>query len=404
MPTSGFVWCAAIGVVPDAARAGGTGGYNRLMECYAEPDTPPGLSAALTEEEQSLLRCVQTVADTVLEPRAEATDRAGEPPTHNIAALAEAGLLAITTPKEWGGHAVSGAFQRAFTEILTGACGTTWFTMTQHLGPCGMFAASENPTLRERFLRDMAAGRHLVGVGFGHLRRPEPMLRAREVGGGWILNGVAPWVTGWPLLSGVVYGATLADGEHHVYLYVSAEESEYLTSSAPLPLCAMNASATTEVRLTNLFVPQENWVKFSSRAEMARGDANGIAGAVSPALGCARGSVRHLRRIAEKRRMDVLQTAADALETEINACRTDAFRWADGPKDIPDYKPNALRCRAWAIELGVRCAHAAVAASSGGANSLDHPAQRRFREAMFYTLIAQTGDILTATVERLARA
>lgn len=372
------------------------------MECYAEPDTPPGLSAALTHEEHALLRCVQTVADTVLEPRAEATDRAAEPPSHNIAALAEAGLLAITTPKEWGGHAVGGAFQRAFTEIMTGACGTTWFTMTQHLGACAMIAGSQNPSLRERFLRDMAAGRHLVGVGFGHLRRPDPVLTAREVDGGYVLNGVAPWVTGWPLLAGVVYGARLPDGRH-LYVYAPAEEGETLHASPPLALCAMNASATTEVRLADLFVPAENWVKFSSRDEMARGDTNGIAAAISPALGCARGSVRHLRRIAGKRRLDSLRVAADALEGEINACRDEGFRWADGPKDTPDYKPNALRCRAWAIELGVRCAHAAVAASSGGANSLDHPAQRRFREAMFYTLIAQTGDILTATVERLAR-
>lgn len=373
------------------------------MECYAEPPTPPGLGAVLTDEERSLLRCAQTIADTVLEPRAQATDRAAEPPRENIAALAEAGLLAITTPKEWGGHGVSGTFQRAFTEVMTAACGTTWFTMTQHLGACGMIAGSKNPSLRERFLQDMAAGRHLVGVAFGHLRRPDPVLRAREVDGGYVLSGVAPWVTGWPLLAGVVYGAVLPD-ERHVYLYAGVnDDPARLTSSEPLPLCAMNASATTEVRLDDLFVSAAGWIKFSSRDEMARGDTNGIAGAISPPLGCARGSLKLLRRTAEKRHLAALRDAADALEAEVNACRTDGFGWADGPKDTPDYKPNALRCRAWAIDLGVRCAHAAVAASSGAANSLDHPAQRLFREAMFYTVIAQTGDTMAATVERLAQ-
>ena len=373
------------------------------MECYAEPETLPGLDAALSPEEFDLLRCAQHVADTVLEPRAEETDRAPEPPRANLRALADAGLVGVTTPREWGGHGVSGTFQRAFTEILTAACGTTWFVMTQHLGACGMLAGSQNPRLRERFLRDMAEGRHLVGVGFGHLRRPQPMLRAEPTeDGGYILNGVAPWVTGWPLLAGVVYGAVLPD-ERHVYVYVPAhDDGDTIRSSPPLPLCAMNASATTEVRLTNRYVPKEDWVKFSSREEMARGDTNGIAGAVSPALGCARGSLRLLRATAAKRNIGFLSEAADALEAEINACRSEAFRWADGPKDIPDYKPNALRCRAWAIELGVRAAHAAVAASSGGANALDHPAQRRFREAMFYTIIAQTSDILAATVERLS--
>jgi alkylation response protein AidB-like acyl-CoA dehydrogenase len=367
------------------------------MECYAEP---PGLGG-LSDDECELLARAQHVADTVLGPRAEETDRSSDPPADNLRRLAEAGLLGVTTPREWGGSGCSGTFMRAFTERLTAACGTTWFTLTQHLGACGMLAGSENPSPRERFLRDMAAGRHLVGVGFGHLRRPQPMLRAEPVSsGGWRLTGVSPWVTGWPILDGVVYGATLPD-ERHLYVYVPAEESDALRSSPPLPLCAMNGSATTEVRFESHFVPGENFVKYSSRDEMARGDTHGIAGAVSPPLGCARGSVKSLRATAEKRRLGFLREAADALDAEINACRAEAFRWADGPKDTPDYKPGALKARAWAIELAVRAAHAAVASASGAANSLDHPAQRRFREAMFYTLIAQTGDVMAATVARL---
>jgi len=97
----------------------------------------------------------------------------------------------------------------------------------------------------------------------------------------------------------------------------------------------------------------------------------------------------------------ILTEAAGEFARRIAACRADAYAIADGAKDAPDYKQNALRARAGAIDLAVRVAHAVVAGAGGGANSLDHPAQRRFREAMFYTLTAQTGDILTATVERL---
>lgn len=370
------------------------------MESYAEADAP--FLANLSEEEQALLRRAQEIADTVLLPRAQATDRAAEPPRDNLRILAEAGLLGITTPKEHGGYGVSGACQRLFTEVITAACGTTWFVLTQHLGACGMIAGSKNESLRNRHGRDMAAGRHLVGVGFGHLRRPEPMLRAHEVENGYVLNGVAPWVTGWPLLDGVVFGAVLPD-DRFVYLYVPVENTSALCSSPPLPLCAMNATATTEVCLRGLWVPRENFVKFSSREEMAQGDTNNIAGAVSPPIGCARGSLKVLRTAAEKRRIPALQDAADALETEINACRAEAYHWADGPKNVPSYKPGALAARAWAIELGVRAAHMAVTASSGGANALDHPAQRLLREAMFYTVIAQTQDILAATLSRLAK-
>ena len=373
-----------------------------IMENASELSTPT--TPAITPDEQRLLALAQDIADTVLEPNAEAIDLAGELPVANLDTLAKAGLAGVTTPGEWGGSGGGGTFLREYTEVLTAACGTTWFVLTQHLGSCSQLATSQNPSLRERFLREAAAGNHYIGVGFGHLRRPEPMLRAEPVSGGYVLNGVAPWVTGWPILKGVIFGAVMPDGEQHVYLYADTTESDSLLSSPPLPLCAMNASATTEVRLTNHFLPEENFVRFSSRKAMAEGDERGIAGAATPPLGCARGALKNLQAVAKKRSSLVaLQEAADAFASEIDACRTEARHISDGPKDTPDYKTNALRVRAWAFELSVRVAYAAVAASSGGANSRLHPAQRRFREAMFYTLIAQTGDILTATVERLAR-
>jgi alkylation response protein AidB-like acyl-CoA dehydrogenase len=367
------------------------------MENAAELSVPA--SGALLAREERLLAEARRICASVIEPVAEAVDQAGKTPRANLQALADAGLVGITTPVEWGGLGCSGAFLREFTETLTASCGTTWFVLTQHLGSCGQVANSTNSSLRERFLAKMAAGQHYVGVGFGHLRRPQPMLRATAVPGGWELDGVAPWVTGYPILSGIIFGAVLDD--RHLYVYTEAQESETLRSSPPLPLCAMNASETTEVHLTRHFVPEENFVRYSSRVELAEGDRKNIAANVAPPLGCAVGSVRVLRRVAEKRPLPAISTAADALTAEIDACRTEARRWAESDKNAPDYEENALRVRAWAIDLGVRAAHAAIAASSGGANSLTHPAQRRFREAMFYTLAAQTGEIMAATLERL---
>jgi Acyl-CoA dehydrogenases len=370
------------------------------MENAAELEIPPA-AAELTPQEQDLLARARRIADTVLEPNAERYDAAAEFPFANLDALAAEGLVGVTTPRDWGGQGASTGFQREFVETLTAACGTTWFILTQHLGSCSQIAGSENPTLRERFLRDMAAGKHYVGVGFGHLRRPEPMLRAKETPGGWVLNGVAPWVTGWPVLKGVIFGAVLEDGERHLYAYVPTNHPNLL-SSEPQALCAMGASATTEVRLEDVFVPESDFVRFSSRAQLMAGDEKNIAAVHAPPLGCAVGSLRLLRAIGEKKRLAPIQEAADALEQEIAACRAEARRWADGPKDIPEYKPNALNARAWAIELGVRAAHMTVAAASGAANALSHPAQRRFREAMFYTVTAQTADIQAATLRRLS--
>jgi hypothetical protein len=67
-----------------------------------------------------------------------------------------------------------------------------------------------------------------------------------------------------------------------------------------------------------------------------------------------------------------------------------------------DTTQERLDLRAWQIELSVRCAHAAVTSSSGAANSLNHPAQRVYREALVFTVSAQTGPVMEATLARIA--
>ena len=66
------------------------------------------------------------------------------------------------------------------------------------------------------------------------------------------------------------------------------------------------------------------------------------------------------------------------------------------------FDEEALDVRAWCIDLGVRAAHAAVIASGGRANLLADPAQRLLREAMLYTLTAQTPGLRAASLRRLA--
>ncbi|WP_437924237.1 hypothetical protein WMF37_35140 [Sorangium sp. So ce291] len=66
---------------------------------------------------------------------------------------------------------------------------------------------------------------------------------------------------------------------------------------------------------------------------------------------------------------------------------------------LPLASEHAARVRAWCIDLGVRAAHAAAAATAGSANLLDHAAQRLFREPMLCSLTAQTRDPQAATVQ-----
>lgn len=366
---------------------------------------------------QMVLDTTRMVGETVLGPNAVSADRAPGPWLPNYEALAEHGLLGLTLPEEWGGLNASGAVQREFTEILASHCGVTTFVQAQHHGPSRMIYACPNEVLKQRLLPELASGKMLCAVSFAHLRRPgPPVLTAEPVKGGVRLSGTAPWVTGWGLMNQVVFGATLPDSRF-IYVWAPAKRSDFpelfseiaheddpgeMTVSEPLPLCAMNASATVEIKLNRVFIPEAHFLQNSDRQTMQMNDRKGVLGATPMPLGCTSASIRVMCQAAETRGLAAAQKAASAFESEWKEVREQIGYWNDLADD-DQFFVNAVRVRAWCIELGVRAAHAAVTASSGSANSLNHPAQRLLREAMFYTIQAQTRDVLEATLERLTR-
>ena len=79
----------------------------------------------------------------------------------------------------------------------------------------------------------------------------------------------------------------------------------------------------------------------------------------------------------------------DLLHDEGRRCRDEAYAMADaGP--LPSDVPNLLRVKAWSLDYVARVTQALVASSGGRAMSLDHPAQRLLREAIFYSIQAQS--------------
>jgi alkylation response protein AidB-like acyl-CoA dehydrogenase len=352
---------------------------------------------------ERLLACARAIADELLAPTAEQTDQAELLPAGHLRQLAEAGLLGIAIPAAYGGRGASRQVLREYQETLAAACGVTTFVQMQHVSAGALVAGGENEALKRDLLPRLAAGERLCSLAFSHLRRPgPPMVRAAWDGEAWRFDGVAPWMTGWGRMDEVVLAGTLDDGR---FLYVAAplEEGPALAASPPMRLCAMTASGTVSLTLRQFRVGPERYLKTVTPEQMRADDLTAALGPTALSLGVARASAGHVRSLAEARASAPLAAVATALAAEIAALRSEVDAWADRVADV-DYPANALRLRADAVELGTRAAHAAVVAGGGSANRLDHPAQRRYREALAYTLLAQTRDVQAATLARLTGA
>jgi alkylation response protein AidB-like acyl-CoA dehydrogenase len=376
-----------------------------------------GLGAPREDErrltDQEVIDRARQVAECVIGPNAERTDQGPGPNLENFRALADSGLLGMGLPREVGGLGASGAAMREVTELLASYCGVTTFTQAQHHGPSRMILNGPNEAMKQRLVPELASGRELCAVSFAHLRRPgPPVLRAEPVEGGYRLFGTAPWVTGWGLMNQVAFGATLPD-ERFVYVWVPADRTQYpelfadmdprdgdwgtMEASEPLPLCAMNASATVVLTCNGLFVPEAHRLSFSDRETMRHNDRNGVLGATGMPIGCTAGSVRLLFETAERRKVPAIRRAAQTFQAHLEQARADIETWSRRSGE-PDFFEHAIRLRGHVITLAVRAAHAAVTANSGSANSLSHPAQRLYREAMFYTIQAQTHEVMDMTL------
>ncbi len=348
----------------------------------------------LLERAEEFLRCE-------VQPEAERIDSDPEALRSSLEGLARLELLALKRPISYGGPEVSETSFQHFNELVARYSGALAFLQTQHQGVVGVIAASANENLKERYLPNMANGRKLVGVGFSQLRRPgRPIMRAEPVDGGYVLNGHVPWVTGWRFFPEFMVGAALPDGRS-LFAPVPLESESGLSVSPPMRLAAMASANTVSVDFDRYFVPEMSIAMTRDPGWIRNSDQINIVQQGSFALGCAKAGLDILLGNAERRGLGFAREAHDRLAHELAQLKeeTESAR-AVATEETTD---DRLRLRARQIELAVRCAHAAVASSSGAANSLDHPAQRVYREALVFTVSAQTGPIMEATLNQISR-
>lgn len=339
------------------------------------------------------MAAARVVAEDVLAPAAEVTDRSTRVSASHLRALAGAGLLDLR-------HASPGTVREVF-EVLSGACGATFFTSVQHHAPVRLLAASPNTALRDRLLPGLCSGELIGGVAFAHLRRPgPPAVAARPVPGGFRLDGEAPWLTGWGIAQVAAVAACVpasgSEPSRVIFAAVPMVETAHVVPSPPLALSAMGATSTVRVAFDGLAVAEADVICELELDEWRASDLVATAQPNPAPLGLA-GTCTRLLAAGDP-------DLAGALEAERLALRSASYGLADEGRTDREHLARQVGLRADALVLAVRAANALVAATGGLAMELAHPAQRLAREASFYLVQAQTPTLRQALAERLVWA
>jgi hypothetical protein len=333
-------------------------------------------------------------------PNAHAIDTSVEAMGVAFTEMRKQGLMALKRPAEHGGPAISEADFRTYQEEVARASGSFAFLQTQHQSAVNMIAKQASEEIKAEYLPQMH-GPKTVGIGFSQLRRTgDPICKAVETDSGYILNGEVPWITGLGFFDEYLIGSVLPDGRA-VFGFMPFANVEGQMMSEPMRLAAMETCQTVTARLTDYHLSNDQVAFINDKDWMRKNDAFNIVVQGHFAVGCALAGADIVQDVANKKGFNFLHETAKKLYAEIEECRTALV--AHQKDFAEDTAPLRLEKRAWAIDLMMRCAHAGVVASSGAANYHTHPAQRVLREAIVFSVSAQTGPIMEATLSRLTR-
>jgi alkylation response protein AidB-like acyl-CoA dehydrogenase len=307
---------------------------------------------------------------------AAAVDAADAVPEEHLRGLAGAGLYGIFAPAGAGGLGL-GAEAGLVIEVLASACLASTFVWLQHLRLLGAMLDPGTPAaLREALLPAVVSGDVRGGVALTGLLPGPPRLTARPADGGWLLDGEAPWVSGWGIVDLLVVVARGPEAAA-VTLLMDAREQQGL-AAARQRLAAANASATVLLSFDGVFVPDGRLVGQRPYDPVAA-QSEGLRGNGSLALGVGRRCCALI--------------GPSPLDDELNACRADL--------DAAD-TAGMPAARARASEFAARAAHyLAVRRGSRSALAGDD-AERLAREAGFLLVFGSRPAIRDALLGRLA--
>lgn len=329
-------------------------------------------------------------------------DLAGTWPDRLWSSLVEARATRWSIPIESGGDDLDrSTLLTRYARVAEGSL-TAAFILSQHDASVRRLLASGPTATAQSWLKKIADGDAFTTVGISQLttsqRHGSSALTARRVAGGYVLNGVMPWVTAAERAAVLVTGAVVAGANEQLLIAVPTDRNGVNICPA-FDLAALQASRTTEVGCSDVFVASDEILIGPTSDVMAEANKPGGTGGLETsalALGQARAAIDALGEQALRRQ---------ELHAPLNALRRSwRDQWTlliDAATESPA-APPASRVRENANALVGRASQAYLTARKGSGFLRSDPAQRWARQALFFLVWSCPAPIAAAAIRDFA--
>lgn len=370
-----------------------------------------------TATRADLQSTAQELAEGVLRPNAEATDRERRHPRANLEALGKAGLLGLLVPEAAGGLGGTLADLAAVCEPLGWGCASTAMCFLMHSCGCALLGAKATAAQAERWLRPAARGELLATLAFSerltgaHFYQPD--LRAARRNGGFALSGRKSFVTNgghaqlYPVL-------VQASGEAGLDILVVTPELGGVSFDGAWEGLGMAGNSSIALVLEDVAVPAENLLgQEGDGMELVFNVVapTFLVGLAAVNAGIARAALDAAVEHAKERRyagggglaevpiiQDYLAEMSVAVESAWQLVR-EAARAATAGE--PSALPLVMQAKVAATEAAVAVTALGMRVGGGIAYSRRLTLERHWRDAQAGTVMAPTNEVLKGWLGKL---
>jgi alkylation response protein AidB-like acyl-CoA dehydrogenase len=370
----------------------------------------------LDETQEMVRETARRIGREILAPRAKDLDHSHAFPAEQVKALAEAGLLGVNVPAEYGGaEAGVVAYSLAISEVA-GACASTSVTMgvTNMVGELICHFGTE--AQKSAHVPKLTSGAYPAGA-FA-LSEPQAgsdagglKTRAERRGDRWVLNGAKQWITSGDVAGVmVVWARTGGPGPKGISAFLVEGGTPGLVAGPPEKKMGQRGSPTVGLTFEDCEIPEDALLGREGEgfkiAMMALD--GGRIGIASQAVGIAQAALDAAVAYAAEReafgspigKFQAIQWKIADMATEIEAARLLALQAAALKEAGRPFTQQASMAKLFASEMAVRACLEAVQIHGGYGYVDEFPVERYLRDVRVTTIYEGTSEIQRLVIAR----
>lgn len=374
-----------------------------------------GPSACGRDPFEAGLDAVRDVIRRELAPKVLDVDLKAEYPEAFLRALGQAGGFRGAVDPDYGGNDLGLPHVIRVMEEVSKECMSSGFLVWCQTACARYIQLSDNEAVKREFLPRIAAGELLVGTGLSNTIKScdtieEYRLSARRVEGGYVVNGVLPWVSNLGRDHFFTTGCPVRDADGRdeglTFMLVDCNQPGF-----KLVDCAhfvgLDGTRTLACQFKESFVPDARVLAHPAQsAEYIRRIKPGM---ILAQMGMGLGLIDACGKLMEQSNRTLahvnqyLDDQFEDIQAALDGARAATYSLAEritvpnGAAPILDI----LKLRLAGGELSVRSASAAMLHQGAKGYLVRNAAQRRLRESYFVAIVTPATKHLRREIARL---